>query len=359
MSVKKYLSVFMTVLAMVWAGAWVAAWAGVGHAGASESRTTLTLMTHDSFSIGKKVIRAFEEKNAVTLKFLKAGDAGAALNRAILSKNNPMADLFFGVDNAFLSRAIQADMFEPYHSPLLGDIPERFKLDKTGRLTPIDFGDVCLNYDKKWFADKKIPPPSSMEDLTDPAYKGLLVVENPAVSSPGLAFLLATISRFGESGHLDFWRKLKKNDALVVNGWNEAYWGKFTAASRGDRPIVVSYATSPAAEVFFSKEKIDAPPTAAITGAGECYRQIEFAGIFKGSKNRDAAKKFMDFMLSPAFQEDIPLNMFVFPVNPNARLPEVFAAHAKTAEKPGAVSHEKIAEKRMEWIDAWTTEMLR
>ena len=355
MSVKKCLSVFMVVLGMAWVGAWV----GVGHAGAAESRITLTLMTHDSFSIGKKVIRAFEEKNAATLKFLKAGDAGAALNRAILSKNNPMADLFFGVDNAFLSRAIQADMFEPYHSPLLGDIPERFKLDKTGRLTPIDFGDVCLNYDKKWFADRKIPPPSGMEDLTDPTYKGLLVVENPATSSPGLAFLLASISRFGESGHLDFWRKLKKNDALVVNGWNDAYWGKFTAASKGDRPIVVSYATSPAAEVFFSKEKISAPPTAAITGPGECFRQIEFAGIFARSKNKEMAKKFMDFMLDIPFQEDIPLNMFVFPANPDAKLPDVFAAHAKKAEKPGVVAHDKIAEKRMEWIDAWTNEMLR
>ena len=357
MSKKTVLSVFILCL--------FAGWLAMGHAqakeapGKSQAPATLTIMTHDSFSISKTVAQAFENRHNVTLKFLKAGDAGAALNQAILSRNNPMADVFFGVDNAFLSRALSADMFEPYHSPLLKNIPERFKLDKSQRLTPIDFGDVCINYDKKWFADKKIPPPSTMEDLAKPLYESLLVVENPATSSPGLAFLLATISRFGEVGQMDFWRKLKKNNALVVNGWNEAYWGKFTAASKGDRPIVVSYATSPAAEVFFSKEKISSPPTAAITGPGECFRQIEFAGIFARSKNKETAKKFMDFMLDIPFQEDIPLNMFVFPVNPDAKLPDVFAAHAKKAEKPGVVGHNKIAEKRMEWIDAWTNEMLR
>ena len=293
------------------------------------------------------------------LKFLKAGDAGAVLNRAILSKNNPMADVLFGVDNTFLSRAIDADMFEPYSSPLLEKIPESFKLDKKNRLLPVDFGDVCLNYDAQWFADRKVPPPSGMIDLTKPAYSGLTVVENPATSSPGLAFLLATISRFGESGYIDFWKKLNKNGALVTNGWNEAYWGNFTASSKGDRPIVVSYSSSPAAEVHFSGKKMKKAPTDSIAGPGECFRQIEFAGIFRGSKNMEKAKKFIDFMLDTAFQEDIPLSMFVFPVNSGARLPEVFAKHAKTAEKPAFISYDKIAARRMDWIEAWTNEMLR
>ncbi|MCP4756558.1 MAG: thiamine ABC transporter substrate-binding protein, partial [Proteobacteria bacterium] len=201
----------------------------------------ITVMTHDSFSVGKGVVDLFEKAHGVKIRFLKAGDAGAALNQAILSKNNPMADVFYGVDNTFMSRALKAGIFEAYRSPLLEQVPDALKLDSRYRLLPVDYGDVCLNYDKKWFARKNMKPPERLEDLVAPAYSGLTVVENPATSSPGLAFLLVTIGRFGEDGYLSFWKKLRKNEVLVTNGWEEAYWGKFSAASKGDRPIVVSY----------------------------------------------------------------------------------------------------------------------
>ncbi|VEN72935.1 Thiamine ABC transporter substrate-binding protein [Candidatus Desulfarcum epimagneticum] len=335
------------------AGVW-----GSGHKTGGDAGV-LVVMTHDSFNISRKVMDAFEARNHVKVKFLKAGDAGAALNQAILSKNNPMADVFFGVDNTFLSRALDAGLFEPHHSPALEKIPETFRLDKQNRLLPIDFGDVCLNYDIRWLAGRNIPPPAQMADLIKPEYKGLVVVQNPATSSPGLAFLLATISRFGESGYLDFWKKLKKNKVLATNGWNDAYWGHFTAASKGSRPIVVSYATSPAAEVHFSPGKKGPPPTAALTGPGDCFRQIEFAGILKGARNPKKAGALIDFMLAKTFQENIPLSMFVFPTHPGAALPEVFEKYARMAEQPGFIPYERIAEKRMEWIEAWTREMLR
>ena len=319
----------------------------------------ITIMTHDSFSVSKEVVSKFEAQVGAKLIVLKSGDAGEALNKAILSKNNPMADIFYGVDNTFLSRALKADMFVP-HAPLnLETVDVNLRLDPENRLVPVDFGDVCLNYDIKWFADNHKQPPAMLEDLIKPEYKGLTVVENPATSSPGLAFLLATISRFGEKDYVDFWRKLKDNDVRVTNGWKEAYWGQFTAASKGDRPIVVSYATSPAAEVFFSKKKLDQAPTGVVLENGSAFRQIEFAGILKGTKNLGLAKKAMDFILSKTFQEDIPLQMFVFPVNRKAQLPKVFKKYAKISEMPAFLDPQTIDTRRDDWIREWTDIILQ
>ncbi len=315
---------------------------------------SITIMTHDSFSVSKALVEKFEEKFHAKLVILKSGDAGEALNKAILSKNNPLADIFYGVDNTFLSRALKADMFVPYAPSHLDVIDIALKLDPENRLVPVDFGDVCLNYDIKWFKDHKKLPPAMLEDLIKPAYKGLTVVENPATSSPGLAFLLATISRFGQDGYLAYWQNLKANEVLVTNGWKEAYWGNFTAASKGDKPIVVSYASSPAAEVFFSETKPVQTPTGVVTENGSAFRQIEFAGILKGSSNIELAQKTMDFILSKEFQEDIPLQMFVFPVNPEAALPDVFEKHARITKAPALLDPLLIDTTRDVWIREWT-----
>jgi thiamine transport system substrate-binding protein len=326
---------------------------------AAAEPTVITLMTHDSFAASEKVLAEFEKANNAKIKVLPAGDAGAALNQAILSKNNPLGDVFFGVDNTFLSRALKADIFEPYNSPALSDVPDQFKLDPTNRLLPVDYGDVCLNYDKAWFARKGIRPPANLEDLTKPAYKGLTVVENPATSSPGLAFLLATIGHFGEKGYLNYWKALRANDVLVVDGWQQAYYSNFTAASDGNRPIVVSYASSPPAEVYFAKTPLTEAPTGVVVSDGSCFRQVEFVGILKGTKHPALARKLVDFMLSKTFQEDVPLQMFVFPVNQKAGLPDVFVKFAQMPEKPAYVSPQAIDANREAWIEAWTQTVLR
>ncbi len=326
---------------------------------AVSAEETITLMTHDSFSISKNVLHQFEEANHVKVRFLKTGDAGAALIQAILSKGNPLADVFFGVDNTFLSRALDANIFTPYASPQLVNISEDLKLDKSNRLLPADYGDVCLNIDKEWFSKKGVTPPTGLADLIKPEYKGLTVVENPATSSPGMAFLLATIGRFGEQGYLDFWKQLRTNQVFVANGWNDAYYGHFTAASKGDRPIVVSYASSPAATVFYAKEPLEESPTAAILGSHSAFRQIEFVGILKGTKKQQLAEKLVDFILSRPFQEDIPLQMFVFPTNRQAKLPEVFVKYAQVAKEPAQVSPETIEKNRQKWLEEWTEAVLR
>ncbi|MCS6908636.1 MAG: thiamine ABC transporter substrate-binding protein [Anaerolineales bacterium] len=320
--------------------------------------STLTVMTHDSFAASEGVIAAFESQYGVKVQFLKAGDVGSALNKAILAKGNPLGDVFYGVDNTFLSRALREEIFEPYDSPLLKEIPADFLLDPQKRALPVDYGDVCLNYDRAYFAERGLQPPRNLDDLVAPEYKGLLVVQNPALSSPGLAFLLTTIGVYGEDGYLDYWKKLVENDVKVVNDWETAYYTEFSVHG-GTRPIVVSYSSSPPAEVIFAETPVDEPPTGVITEGRSCFRQIEFVGVLKGTKNRNLAEKWIDFMLDRTFQEDIPLQMFVFPVNPMAKLPEEFVRFVVMPTETAQVSPEAIDQNREAWIQAWTETVLR
>jgi thiamine transport system substrate-binding protein len=318
---------------------------------------TVTVITHDSFAIGAETIKAFEEENNAKVAFLQSGDAGSVLNQAILTKDAPLADVLFGVDNTFLSRALDSGIFETYQSPVLSDIPAEYILDGTYHVLPVDYGDVCINYDKKYFAENKLPIPRSFEELAGAEYKNLLVVENPATSSPGLAFLLATHAHFGD-GYLVYWQSLKENGVVVVDGWETAYYTNFSASSgKGAQTMVVSYASSPAAEVFFAAEPLTESPTASIVASGMCFRQIEFAGILKNAQNKLLAQKFVDFMLSQKFQEDMPLNMFVYPVNKKAQVPEVFLLHAQVPEDPAVLSSAEIASNRDAWLEAWTEVM--
>jgi thiamine transport system substrate-binding protein len=197
----------------------------------SSPPAVLTVLTHDSFSASEKVITYFESQNNVKVSFIKSGDAGALLNRAILTKNSPLADVLYGVDNTFLSRALESGIYEAYASPLLGQVADEYKLDPQNRALPVDFGDVCVNYDKVYFANKGLGVPQTLEDLLKPEYKGLLVVENPATSSTGLAFLLATVAHFGPDGYLDYWRALRANGVIAVNGWETAYYTNFSGSS--------------------------------------------------------------------------------------------------------------------------------
>lgn len=326
----------------------------------SPETSTLTVMTHDSFAASEEVIRQFELDNNVDVQFLFSGDTGTTLNRAILAGDAPLADVLYGVDNTFLSRALDEDIFEPYEPGFLTQIPEQFRLDPQNRAIPVDYGDVCLNYDIAYFEQAGIEPPNSLEDLLEPEYDGLLVVQNPATSSPGLAFMLATIGAFGEEGYLDYWRGLMDNNLLVVDSWETAYYSEFSgAAGDGPRPIVVSYGSSPPFEVIYAETPIDQPGTAAVTADNTCFRQIEFVGILRGGSNRELAEKWVDFMLSPAFQEDLPLQMFVFPVNPNAELDETFVRFLSIPERPVQLDPAEIAENRERWIQEWTQTVLR
>jgi thiamine transport system substrate-binding protein len=314
---------------------------------------TVTVLAHDFFAVSPEVLASFTAQTEIEVRLVLGGDAGLVVNQALLTAGNPVADVLFGVDTTLLSRALDGDLFVPYVSPAVGLIPEGFMEDS--RVTPIDFGDVCINYERAAF--DSIQPPSGLRDLADPRYAGMLVVEDPTISSPGLAFLLATIAEFGESGPYtwqDFWTDLRANDVLVAADWGTAYYGHFSGAGDGDRPLVVSYATSPGAELVFSDPPPAVPSTASLDSG--CFRQVEYAGILRGTPNRAAAEQFIDFMLSLEFQEDVPGSMFVYPVRPDAMLPSWLEPAAAVTETmaPG-----RIEANRDRWLAEWTRLVLR
>jgi thiamine transport system substrate-binding protein len=322
---------------------------------------SLVVATHDSFAVSDDIVKEFEQANNTKLQFLTLGDAGAALNKVILSKDAPLADVFFGVDNTFLSRALKADIFEPYAADGIDAVASDLRLASDNQLTPIDFGFVNLNADAVWFANQGIALPTSLEDLTKPEYEGLLVAPNPATSSPGLAFLLATIGHFGEDNYLDFWEGLRANDVLITDGWSEAYFEHFTvgSAGKGDRPLVVSYSSSPPADVVYATDGRTEPASVNLELPGGAFRQVEYAGVLRGAKQPELARRFIDFLLSTRFQEDIPLQMFVYPVNPEAKLPEVFTNFATPPADPVTLDPAAIDANRERWIQAWTDAVLR
>jgi thiamine transport system substrate-binding protein len=318
---------------------------------------TVRVVTHDSFALSEDLVTAFEESSGITVEFIPAGDAGEMVNRAVLSSGNPEADVLFGIDTTLLSRAIDAEVFDPYLSSADALRPE-LRDAGLGVVTPVDDGDVCVNIDDAWFADRGLQPPATLEDLADPRYRGLLVVQNPATSSPGLAFLLATIARYGEAWP-DFWQRLRDNDVAVVNGWSEAYLSEFTAGGGdGDRPLVVSYSTSPPAEIVYAEEPKPERPSTSVMLDG-CYRQVEFAGVLRGTDDVEAARTVVDWLVSPDVQADVPLSMFVFPARASVALPDVFARFVTRPAEPLELDAGEIAAQRDEWIDQWTQIVLR
>jgi len=314
----------------------------------------VTLITHDSFWASEGTLAAFTEATGIEVVHQTAGDTGQMVASAILTVGDPLGDVMFGVDNTFLQRALDAGLFEAYESPALGGVHPELVLDPQHRVTPVDFGDVCANYWIDRF-DADLPVPTSLEDLADPAYAGMLVVQNPETSSPGLAFLLATISEYGD-GWEDYWAALRSNEVVVTAGWEDAYYGEFVPGG-GERPIVISYASSPPAEVIYADPPVDTPPTGVITDT--CFRQVEFAGILAGTEKRAAAELLVDFLLSETFQEDIPLNMFVFPALASADLPQVFVDFVELADDPHVLDPADIEAHRNDWTERWTEIVLR
>jgi len=333
---------------------------GSDNSGSSSAPAKITLITHDAFAYTKDVLAQFTAATGIQVDIPQgAGDAGTVLNKAILTKGKPEGDVLWGVDNTLLSRAVDSGAFEPYESKALSSVRAELRdLVPGHELTPVDYGDVCINFDKTWFAAKGVPAPQSLDDLRQPIYKNTLVVENPSTSSPGLVFLLATVAKYGADGWQAYWKDLRANGVKVDDGWTQAYSTDFSGSSgKGAYPLVVSYGSSPPAEVLGA----DPPPAEAPTGvmASSCFRQVEFVGVLKGTKHAKEAGQLIDFLLGKSFQEDMPLNMYVYPVLPDATLPDAFTKYAVVPPTSLSLPPKDIADNRDRWIDEWTNVVLR
>ncbi len=309
--------------------------------------TEVVLVTHESFSLPKRLVREFEQDSGFDLVIRAAGDAGTLTNKLVLTADNPSGDVAFGVDNTFAGRALDEGVFAPAEIELPAGA-EDYVLpgDDDGALVPIDNGNVCVNVDDAWFADNDLEPPSTLEDLIDPAYEDLLVVPAATTSSPGLAFLLATVARFGEEWP-DYWTDLMDNGTRVVAGWSDAYFTDFTGGGGdGDRPIVLSYDSSPA----FTVSNGQTTTSALLDG---CFQQVEYAGVLAGADNPDGGRELVEFLLGEDVQAALPEAMYVFPVVEGVALPPDWAAYAEQPTDPYTVDPAEIEANRDAWLTQW------
>lgn len=316
------------------------------------------LLAHDSFVVSEQLIADLTADTGYTLEIVSGGDAGTMVAGAVLAAGSPTADVMFGVDNTLLTRALEAGVFEPYTSPALDAVIPALQTDTgDGVVTPIDYGDVCINIDDEELAARGVPAPTTLDDLVLPQYRDMLVVQDPGTSSPGLAFLLATIERYGD-GWTDYWAGLAENGVLVASSWTDAYVGEFSGGGEGDRPLVVSYATSPPAEIVYAADPKPTEPSTSVMTDG-CYRQVEYAGVLAGTANPDGARAVVDWLLSEPVQADVPLSMFVFPAREGTPLPQVFTDFAATVEQPLQVPAEEVSANLADWLAEWGTVMGR
>lgn len=308
----------------------------------------VVLVTHESFVLPDEVQAAFEEQSGYELVVRASGDAGSLTNKLVLTKDDPTGDVAFGVDNTFASRALEEGVFEGYEHPTPAGVSD-FELpgDDEHALTPVDNGNVCVNVDDTWFETEGIAPPETLDDLTDPTYEDLFVLPSAATSSPGLAFLLTTIAAKGDAWP-DYWADLMDNGALLTSGWSEAYQGDFTqGGGKGERPIVLSYDSSPA----FTVDGEGGTTTSALLDT--CFTQVEYAGVLAGAANPEGARALVDFMTGPEVQSALPDSMYVFPVVDDTPLPEDWATFAQQPTDPWEVDPAEVAANRDDWLTQW------
>jgi thiamine transport system substrate-binding protein len=322
-------------------------------------KVTLTLLAYDSFTTSPNIFDEFTAQTGINVEVSLGGDAGELVTKAGLTSGNPEADVLWGVDNTLLSRAISKNIFTPYATKNLADLDESArKLVPNNEATPVDTGDVCINYDVNWFKQRNLAPPLTLRALTSSNYANLLVVPSPVSSSPGLAFMLATIAEFSRDGWDEYWKSLKQNGALIVSDWTTAYYTEFSGSSgKGDRPIVVSYGSSPPAEMIFANPRPATAPTAV--AALTCIRQVEFAGILRGTKHEREAQLLIDYLSDIKFQEDLPLTLFVYPANTKAKLPDDFVKYSLRPESPLQLDPDLISRNLLFWLDEFTNIVLR
>ena len=317
--------------------------------GSGTAPDEVVLVTHDSFHLPGSLRRQFEEESGYDLEVRASGDAGALTTKLAVTSDNPTGDVAFGVDNTFASRALDAGVFDSLDVDLPPGADDYVLPGDDGeRLAPVDNGNVCVNVDTTWFRQHDLAPPQTLDDLTDPAYEGLFVTPSALTSSPGLAFLLTTIAAYGDDWK-GYWEDLLANDTLVVDGWEDAYFGDFTQGSeRGTRPIVLSYDSSPA---FTVPKGSDESTTRALLDT--CYRQVEYAGVLAGAENPGGGRELVEFLLSEDVQAALPDAMFVYPVRDGVALPDAWARHAEQPADPYALDPAQVASERDDWLAEW------
>lgn len=308
-----------------------------------ETHETLIVYSYDSFAsewgAGPSIIAEFEAKYGIKVELYAPGDGVVVLSQLIMEKENPKADVVIGLDNNLLARTLSEDILEPYKTPELSKISTDLQFDKSNHLTPYDFGFFAICYDKENITDL----PKSLEDLTKEEYKDSLILMDPRTSTPGLGFLLWTISVYGDD-YLEYWDRLKPSILTITEGWSSAY-GLFT---QEEAPLVLSYSTSPVYHVEYE----ETTRFGALEFEEGNYQHIEGMGIIKGTDKREAAEKFIDFMLTDSSQKTLAMSNIMYPSVSATELPESFS-HAFIAEKALLIESSTIEDLSSVWVQDW------
>jgi len=300
---------------------------------------TLTVYTYSSFTAewgpGPKIKQAFEKERDCTLNLVPLEDGVAILNRLRLEGNHSKADLVLGLDDALISEAKQSGLFAPHPAKLDGiKVPGGWQDDT---FVPYDYGYFAFVYDK----DKLKQPPKSLKELVErPGLK--VIYQDPRTSTPGQGLMLWMKSVYGDKAPAA-WAELAKKTVTVTKGWSEAY-GMFLD---GEADMVLSYTTSPAYHLIAENK----PQYQAAAFEEGHYRQVEVAAKLKSAKQEKLADQFLQFMVSPAFQNEIPTGNWMYPVI-DTPLPKGFEQMI-TVAKPLAFSSDEVAANRKGWIREW------
>lgn len=312
----------------------------------AQATSEIRLITYNSFNLPKKLIQQFEKNNNTTIKIIKAGDNNTLINRLILTKDHPIADVVYGINNNNIYKIIDNNLIQNNQPILNNDIFINLK-----NISVINYGFIALNYDKEWFTTHKLPLPKNLYDLALPQYKDLLVVENPNTSAVGMAFLLANIAGIGEKNTFNWWLKMRQNGIKITKDWSEAYYKEFTL-NGGHYPIMVGYTSSPAAEIFYSKNKLVTPNINNLFLQGAVYEQVEGAAILNQTKQPQLAKKLIQFLQSVDVQNSLVTTMWVYPANKKVLLPKIMQ-YATLPKMHWAPNPQRIQKYQQNWLERW------
>jgi len=330
-----------------------------------ESDGVLDILTYDASGLSDELLSDFTATTGYEINLIKTGDVGSILNIMAQTKDAPQADLMLGLDNTFLAQAIQMGLLQS-HMSNHGELLDSVKISYSGGLaTPFDHGYVCLNYDSAVVDGVNMSVPTSLWNLTEEEWKGKVAIPSPLSSSPGRAFLTATVDYFANdvdngTDYTDWWYEMEGNDLIITSGWSEAYethysggYGPWTDGHIGDANIVVSYCHSPGVEAFFGGNYTN---SVALNLPRASFHQVEYTGIIAGAGDAQAAAAFIDYLLSEEVNANMPTQNSMYSVLKGQDLPETdgYRHHALIPEQPAEVTPTEIAEGLEDWLVEWS-----
>ena len=325
---------------------------------------TLRILTYDIAAFSDEMLAEFTNQTGYPVEMIRTDDSGGILEQLLQTQQAQQADLAIGLDNTYLQTALNFCLLQA-HNASASDISETALEPYDGPLAlPFDRGDVCLNYDETRVDGTNLTVPTSLWNLTEPEWNGLAAFPSPVTSSPGRAFMSATIDYFENDEDntpdaFDWWKAMAANGAIFTTGWTEAYeihysggYGEWVEGHLGDAAMTVSYCHSPGVEAFYGGNWTK---STSLTLPRSSFHQVEYAGVINGGTELEAANAFITYLLSEEVNRDMPENNLMQSVLVNATWPETdgYAYHTDLPELNAEISNERIADEMEDWLSAW------